>query len=370
MGTKLLGTEFQRLWKAIRRPMLRWWMNRGIWLLAAILLFYAVDTLTDTGLFSWIPLGSRTAFSWFLPALVLQTITMLWASTACNRLLTEVYELHAAPEPLRYFRARFLLCYINALVPLAVVILAKTARAGVLNWFTSHGPYSTPYTPPGISFTSFADAATSQLGLVLGGMLYVAWLVCLLVLMPRRPLLAWLLPLANWTGMIAAYYMYILAPPQFPADLNLHPYSGWGWLLGGVLVLIMFCALRAGNQRLMLGSYSILAAALLISPLLAYLTYAGASQPVPTLLRLAANIPRFLTDSPFAWWPFLALVDDKLPSSQTLLGPLAHLLPPIVEMLWALGILALIYYVILGPWPPWPRRATLATKTQLGESAS
>jgi hypothetical protein len=363
MGTNLLGTEFQRLWKAIRRPMLRWWMRQGIWLLAAIVAFYAVDTLNSSNVASRVPAIAQLPVAWLLPAMVLQTVTMLWAATACNKLLSDVYDLHAVPEPLRFFRARFLLCYFNALVPLAAVLLVQLLRAGVLKLLTSAGPYTPTYHQPAATFATLADAATSQLGLVLGGMLYVAWLVCLLVLMPRRPLLVWLLPLLNWAGMITAHLLYVLAPPQFPRDLSLHPYSTWGWLLGIVVILSLFYAVRSGAQRLLHLSYDVLAAAMLAGPLLTYLTYRGAEQPIPTLLRLVANIPRFMNDSPFAWWPLLALADDKLPASQTLLGPLAHLLPLIVEPLWAVGILALIYYVILGPWPPWSKSRAAAEAT-------
>jgi len=361
MGTKLLGTDFQRLWKAIRRPMLRWWMHQGIWLLAAIVAFYAVDTLNSGNVASQVPVILQLPFAWLLPAMVLQTITMLWAATACNRLLTNVYEQHAAPEPLRYFRARFLLCYFNALVPLAAVVLVKLLQSGVLKLLTPAGPYAPTYHyQPAATFASFTDAAALQLGIVLGGMLYVAWLVCLLVLMPRRPLLAWSLPLAGWAGMLLAYVCYLLAPPQFPADLSLHPYSTWGWLLGVALILSLFYAVRTGAQRWLHASYGVLAAAMLTSPILTYLTYWGAGQPIPTLMRVATNLPRFLNDSPFSWWPLLAQADDKLPASQTLLGSMAHLLPLIVEPLWAVGILALIYYVILGPWPPWRKTMSAA----------
>jgi len=127
-----MGGDLGILWRAIRRPMLAWWKRVGVWLLAAILGCYAAETLALAGPLGRLSVGAFSSISWSALAQIVDGVALLWAATVCIRLLTRVYEHHAAPEPPGFLRASFLLCYLQALVLRAVTMCARVVRTGLI----------------------------------------------------------------------------------------------------------------------------------------------------------------------------------------------------------------------------------------------
>lgn len=370
MGTSLLGSEYRTLWQAVRRPMLRWWWHVGIWLvfvMAAGCVSYTLlnylslkygDFATGFSVPVWqVGSGLLAFFQHFM-----LPILWLWAATVCNGLISAALRRGALSEGAGFGQARFVIMYAQGLVPLGIYFLISLASS-----LMNGSEYFPPYTSGDvIHFASILDVTAQVLQTCLAQGMFLAWLVCLLVVLPQRPIVAWGLIIADVIGFSAVIPMIGGMLDGSPKPATYAP-SPLGWIVSGAVVLALFMSLSKGRWAVARRWYYLIIAALLLANATAYIPLLDYIAPARILICLFRALPGFLFRSPFAWGRLTAWADRVFPAGDTALGQLLHLLPVIVEPLWVLGILALIYYVILGSWS---RGATPGAQTQLGESAS
>jgi hypothetical protein len=377
MGTSLLGSEYRTLWKAIRRPMLRWWRRVGVWLVVVMVAVGASLILNSY-------LSFRSAYSsnyaqqarwairsilYMLPLSLMLPVIWLWAATTCNRLLSPLLDEDVIPGSLEFARARFLILYAHGIVPLGVFFLVN-----LIGSFLVEFNYFQPNTlGADVPLTTYADTLLRVIHASLSNATFMAWIVGLLVLLPKVPFAAWGVIGASLVGALASrpvfyfffYYLNGVALRTEPIEVTF-----WGWLFSALLVITLFTSVKRKAWTVARVCYSLMTLGLLLRNATGYVLVSEKSAGAYAAIKFLLAFPSFLFNAPLDWHGLATAADNTFPASETALGQMAHLLPLIVEPLWALGILALIYYVILGPWPPWRSAEASATAQQPGNRVS
>jgi len=348
-----MGGEVKFLWRLIRRPMLAWWSRAGLWWLAAILLAYLVNTVSYCLAIAQPPSASQVPLlGMLLPVALLATAAALHVAMVTSHQVSTVLTEQAVPEPSRLLRARYLLAYLVGLAPLAVAWVLELITDLVTELMMQHGRLLLPGESLGYWLHDTIEAASRP---VLSDALLCVWLVALIVLVPKKTWLAWLLLLVSPVIGTALFFgITSILPSSYLAHPTINVTARSLLVpVSAALVIGMFLCFRHGRTRIAQALWLVLLAAeVLQTPLywlgcydraLAYAYYA------------VSGLVSFLGTLPVSWWAPSGMPPVDPPPSVLGFWPVVQ--PWFVLLLnfaWVPAMVALMYFVILKPRQPGP----------------
>lgn len=341
------------LWRMIRRPMMQWWSRAGIWWLAGILLAYLVNAASHYFAITQPPSAGQTPLlGMLLPAALLATAAGLHAAGVASALIARLLVEQAVPEPSRLLRARFLLSYLAGLVPLALAWVLELLSDLATGLMLNHGHLILPGQNLGYWLHDTLEAASRP---VLSEALFCVWMVALIVLVPKKTWLAWLLLLVSPVIGTALFFgITSILPSSYLAHPTINITARSLMLpVSAALVIAMFLCFRHGRERIAYALWLVLLAAeVLQTPLYWLGCY---DQAVAYAYHAASGLISFLGTLPVSWWAPAGMPPAEPPPSVLGFWPLVQ--PWFVLLLnfaWVPAMAALMYYVILKPRQPGP----------------
>jgi len=350
-----MAREVAVLWKAVRKPMGRWYARVGVWWLVAIVAAYALSLIPG----SLAAINATLYSRWFglLQAPIGLVVLLAWlrAATVADRLAIGLYEEAAAPLPESSLRARFWLSYLQGVVPLGfVLLLLCTAKLVILLGVV-------PWSVLGQGW-AWSEVFHGPLRSTLVQAWPMLWCVMILVLMPARRLLAWALVLAPWGTTILVGVAEALLPPPPSGDVQ------WYWpvlairVLGAVVaafvLMAMLLAYRRGMLRLAAWLYWPILVSLLARPLLYRLCSRGLDGAATVAAHASFWVTRYFSSPPYFPDGLVEYFTRKYPMGESLLFYAGFVLQDLWPFLWLAAALFVIHAWILAPARTKPAEAS------------
>lgn len=357
--------------KLVKRPMQRWWLKVGAWWLGALFLIFLFSSLCTRGLCpfasprGWLgdSLTGLVIFADLLfPIIILLVSTQVIA--VCWRALDGVNYVGAGSISRSLFLAVLVYC-LPAFLAFFVYLLIDP-----LVWLLSTELTRMDY----YSFLYYLGTGVYRPGWHL--LPFVLWLIVLQIVLPEKPWFAWL-----W--YIVGCFLFDLLFPVSYFELMItgtHPllkaltgtwapelHANCGWLIGLVLVWIMFRSLQSNSKRLGYTIGGVLIAAGFLN---------NYNHRIPLFRFNLVDHPNWVTAIDFwrSWHSFLTdtvvyrfketIYHTQSYYELTGVGELTGHIPvtwsvattgwvvcylPLAHLVYIAAVIAFIYYVILAP---------------------
>jgi len=333
------------LWKAVRKPMWRWYRRTGVWWLVAMAAAFSIYLVQEA--LPWPPvtrLAYWVRFLW-VPGGLIVLGAWLHAAEVMDELAIGFFDKAAGAVPLDSLRWRFWLAYLQGAIPLLCVFLFACAMG------ISYHPRVGSWNP--FDALAWLELCSGALMRVLYTAWPMIWCVVILVLLPSRRVLAWLLALSWAATSVVGAVIRDLVPPPSGGDVEWYraplAIGILGYIVSAVILLAMLHAYRRGMPRVAAWPYWLILASLLAGQVLYRICSYGLDGAAVTAAYAALWMTRCFTSCPRFFSSWADHIATTFPTGKSLLHYAGYTLQGLWPYFWLAVALCAVHYWILAP---------------------